>query len=179
MFNFFQTKNKSLSFLYIILLLACSEKIYGNPIGDAYQSINNTMKDNPLLSSIISAIIGTIIIKQIDTYYEDPELKSLTIEKKKKDLELKNHPNYIAIHLLEKEIVTKEKEIEIKERNNEAEKIKQNLVLDNLERRMHVENRIEKFGECAKNGTTPEERKNCQMIHDSYMSTYEAYFSTK
>jgi hypothetical protein len=172
MFNFSQIKNKSLFFLYILLLFTCSEKIYGNPIGDAYKSLNSTMKDNPLLMVVVSTIIGKIITTQIDTYYEDPQLKNLTIEKKKKDLELKSHPNYIATHLLEKNV-------EIKERNNEAEKVKQDLVLTNLERRIHVESRIEKFGDCAKNGITAEERKNCQMIHDSYMSTYEAYFSTK
>ncbi len=171
-FNFSHIKNKLPLFLHLILLFACSGKIYSNPFSTAYQSINNAAKENPLLSACVSGILVTIISHQIDMYYEDTELKNLTKQKKIKDLELKNDPNYVALTLFEKKT-------EVQRNANDAEEQRQLLVHQELKYRMHVEDKIKEFGLCSRDSSTQEDRDNCKMIHDNYVKRYNAYFSAQ
>jgi hypothetical protein len=172
MFSLSQIKNKKIFFLHIILLPLFSGQCYGNGIYDGCKSLEQVLKDHPLLSAVVISTLGGVVTHTINRYYEDPEIKNLNIQLAKKDLELKNHPDYIETMLLETKI-------EAGDKCNKIEERRQALIHQQLQYQMHVEDRIEKFSECTRNGITPQEREGCQKIHDLYMQKYNIYFSAQ
>ncbi|HSC25578.1 MAG TPA: hypothetical protein VLB80_05190 [Candidatus Babeliales bacterium] len=103
---------------------------------------------------------------------EDPEVINLTKQERQIELELKNHPNYVEVTLLQEQS-------KAASRLNDNEERRQQLVLQDLQRRLHVEQKINEYRECAKTGTTPTERDGCQQIYESYLNNYNIYFSSK
>lgn len=186
MFIVSKIKNKKAFLLQIIALSAFSGQCYGSQIYDGYKQINSTLKDNPILSAVVCGVLAAAVTHVTDNYLKNPEMTELdkqekivkleldNLNKQEKiiDLELKNDPEYVKIGLLKKHN-------KVIKQQNQNEEERQRLVLQNLERRLHVEEKISEYRECATTGATQEERDDCQRIYENYLKSYISYFPTE
>jgi hypothetical protein len=183
MLPFFQSSTiKKIFFYFSVILLftnqvnICSEDTQSNLISavlskasDFYTWSNDKVKDNPLAMLFLSTIVTNVIAHKVAAYYEDPVIKALNLEERQRRAALESHPDYITVNVLEKKH-------QAGERANIIERDRQALVLQELQRRVHVEDKMDHYRNCASSGATPEERNNCEKIYQSYARTYHAYF---
>ncbi len=162
MFSLSKIKNKKSFFLPIILFFAFSSQCYGmedflkgglgdkdNPIHIVtfQQKTDSSSEENSgyyrLGWTLLPIVAGATVNYAYNKWNEDPEMTALTKKEKQMELDLKNHPDYSNVYILQQRNIAQEKINNTREKQLELNVKEAQLV-------QHHQDELTKFLRCDK-----------------------------